>query len=92
MAKIKKTGSQECYKVCVSKQPGAERLIALMESLDKEAVKYSKNNEVDLVTVSRAARRRKQQSQKITEKTRKRSKLGVMQKDSNHQLSMVVAK
>lgn len=92
MAKIKKSGNKECYKVCISKQPGAEQLIALIESLDREAVKYSKNNEVVLVTVSRAARRKRQRLQKVTDKTQKRSKVGVMQRGSNHQLSMVVAK
>lgn len=99
MAKIKKSRNQEYYKVCVSKQPGAEQLIALIESLDGEAVKYSKNNEVVLVTISRAAKIRKKRLQKAISKAQKRSKLSIMQRGSqskNHQLSnqlsMVVAK
>ena len=95
MAKIKKSMYPECYKVCVSKQPGAEQLIALIECLDREAVKYSKNNEVALVTIFRSTRIRKKRLQKAMSKTQKRSKVRGMQKGSqskNHQLSMVVAK
>lgn len=95
MAKIKKSRNREYYKVCVSKQPGAEKLIALIESLDGEAVKYSKNNKVALVRISRSVRIRKKRLQKTISIIEKQSKLSIMQRGSqskNQQLSMVVAK